>query len=210
MAKLKDIIGEEAYNALSEDKRKELGKKEFEDVSNGAYIPKTRFDQVNEQAKEYKKQVGERDAQLKNLKEQYKDVDGLKEKVEKLELDNKTQKETYDKQLSDINFSNALEKGLGAFNIKDKKLIMALIDKEKIKVDGDSVIGLKEQIEPLKTSHNYLFDKEVSGTGSFSTGGDAGSGGQGEKKNTMEIGERLAKEKAEQMKGTETLNNFFK
>ncbi|WP_315076207.1 phage scaffolding protein [uncultured Clostridium sp.] len=210
MAHIKDIIGEEAFNALSEDKRKELGKKDFEDIGSGNFIPKIRFDQVNEQAKEYKKQSEQKDTQLSKLKEEYKDVDGLKEKVEKLELDNKTQKETYDKQLSDINFSNALEKGLGAFNVKDKKLIMALIDKDKLKVDGDSVIGLKEQIEPLKTSHDYLFAKEIPGTGSFSTGGDTGSGGQEEKKNTMEIGERLAKEKAEQMKGTETLNDFFK
>lgn len=172
MAHIKDIIGEEAFNALSEDKRKELDKKDFEDVSSGSFISKTRFDQVNEQAKEYKKQVGERDKQINNLKEEYKDVDGLKEKVEQLELDNKTQKETYEKQLSDIAFNNALEKGLGAFSIKDKKLIMTLIDKDKLKVDGDNVIGLKEQIEPLKTSHEYLFDKEIKGTGSFVTGGN--------------------------------------
>lgn len=81
MAHIKDIIGEEAFNALSEDKRKELDKKDFEDVSSGSFILKTRFDQVNEQAKEYKKQVGERDKQINNLKEEYKDVDGLKEKL---------------------------------------------------------------------------------------------------------------------------------
>ncbi|NFQ57593.1 phage capsid protein [Clostridium botulinum] len=210
MAKLKDIIGEDAYNALSEDKRKELGKKDFEDISGGNFIPKSRFDQVNEQAKEYKKQVGERDTQISKLKDEYIDVDGLKEKVEKLELDNKTQKEGYEKQLNDISFNNALEKALGVFNVKDKVSVMAHIDKSKLHLDGESITGLKDQIEPLKTSHDFLFEKEIKGTSSFGTGGDAGSGGQGEKKNTMEIGERLAKEKAEQMKGTETLNNFFK
>lgn len=57
MAHIKDIIGEEAFNALSEDKRKELDKKDFEDVSSGSFILKTRFDQVNEQAKEYKNKL---------------------------------------------------------------------------------------------------------------------------------------------------------
>ncbi|NFC74578.1 phage capsid protein [Clostridium botulinum] len=204
MAHLKDTIGEEAFNALSEDKRKELDKKDFEDVSSGSFISKTRFDQVNEQAKEYKKQVGERDKQINNLKEEYKDVDGLKEKVEQLELDNKTQKETYEKQLSDIAFNNALEKGLGAFSIKDKKLIMTLIDKDKLKVDGDNVIGLKEQIEPLKTSHEYLFDKEIKGTGSFVTGGNNDT-----QPNKTNFASELGKQRAENMKA-KSLTDFAK
>ncbi|MCC5422511.1 phage scaffolding protein [Clostridium botulinum] len=204
MAHIKDIIGEEAFNALSEDKRKELDKKDFEDVSSGSFISKTRFDQVNEQAKEYKKQVGERDKQINNLKEEYKDVDGLKEKVEQLELDNKTQKETYEKQLSDIAFNNALEKGLGAFSIKDKKLIMTLIDKDKLKVDEDNVIGLKEQIEPLKTSHEYLFDKEIKGTGSFVTGGNNDT-----QPNKTNFASELGKQRAENMKA-KSLTDFAK
>lgn len=205
MAKLKEIIGEELFKQLSEDKQKEFKDKDFEDISGGAYIPKQRFDQVNEQAKEYKKQVGERDTQITKLKEEFKDTEGLKEKVEKLETDNKTQKETYEKQLADIAFNNALEKSLGSYKIRDSKLVMALIDKDKLKVDGDAVIGLKEQIEPLQKSHEYLFEKEVPGTGSFITGGGDPTPGK-----QMELGERLAKEKSEQMKASETLNNFFK
>jgi len=197
MAKIKDIIGEEAYNALPDDKKKELDKQDFEDVSEGKFIPKDRFDQVNEQAKEYKKQVGERDTQITKLKDEFKDTAGLKEKVEKLELNNKTQKETYEKQLSDISFNNALERGLGSFNVKDKKLIMALIDKDKLKADGDSIIGLKEQIEPLQKSHDFLFEKEIAGTGSFGTGGE---GGEHKEPNGEHIATRLAKQHAEAAK----------
>ncbi|GAA0115728.1 phage scaffolding protein [Clostridium senegalense] len=205
MAKLKDIIGEELFKQLPEDKQKEFRDKDYEDVSNGAFIPKVRFDQVNEQAKEYKKQVGERDTQISKFKEEFKDTEGLKEKVEKLETDNKIQKETYEKQLADINFNNALEKSLGAFNVKDNKLIMAIIDKDKLKVDGDSVIGLKEQIEPLQKSHDFLFEKEKKGTGSFVTGG--GDGG-GEPTNTS-FATQLGKQKAEAMK-TKGLADFAK
>lgn len=205
MAHIKDLIGEEAYNALPEDKRKELGKKDFEDISGGTYIPKSRFDQVNEQAKEYKKQVGERDTQISKLKDEFKDTEGLKEKVEKLESDNKTQKETYEKQLADINFNNALEKSLGSFSVKDNKLIMALIDKDKLKVDGDTVIGLKEQIEPLKTSHEFLFEKEVNGTGSFGTGGSTG----GQEPTKTNFASELGKQRAENMKA-KSLTDFAK
>lgn len=205
MAKIKDIIGEEAYKALPDDKKKELDKQDFEDVSEGKFIPKDRFDQVNEQAKEYKKQVGERDTQITNLKDEFKDAAGLKEKVEKLELDNKTQKESYDKQLSDISFNNALEKGLGAFNVKDKKLIMALIDKDKLKADGESIIGLKEQIEPLQKSHEYLFNQEVKGTGTFVTGGGDGA----EPHKNENIATILGKQRAEATK-TKSILDFAK
>lgn len=204
MAKLKEILGEELFKQLPEDKQKEYKDKELEDISGGAYIPKARFDQVNEQAKEYKKQVGERDTQITKLKEEFKDTAGLKEKVETLEADNKTQKETYEKQLADIAFNNALEKSLGAYKIKDKKLIMALIDKEKLKVDGENVIGLKEQIEPLQKSHDFLFEKEVKGTGSFNSGG-----GEDPTPGTTNFASELGKQRAEALK-TKSLTDFAK
>ncbi|ALR90220.1 phage scaffolding protein [Clostridium butyricum] len=205
MAKIKDIIGEEAYKALPDDKKKELDKQDFEDISEGKYVPKSRFDQVNEQAKEYKKQVGERDTQISNLKDEFKDAAGLKEKVEELEGKNKTITDDYEKKLSDIAFNNALEKGLGAFNVKDKKLIMALIDNDKLKVDGDSIIGLKEQLEPLQKSHEYLFNIDPKGTGSFGTGG-ADNGGK-EPTNTN-FATQLGKDKAESLKQVKDISSF--
>lgn len=204
MAKLKDIIGEELYKQLPADKQKECENKDYEDVSGGAYVPKTKFDQVNDQAKEYKKQVGERDTQITKLKVEFKDTEGLKEKVEKLEVDNKTQKEGYEKQLSEIAFNNALEKGLGSFNVKDKTLIMALLNKENLKVDGDNIIGLKEQLEPLQKSHEYLFEKTPNGTGSFSTGGKGG-----EEPTKTNFATELGKQRAETLKA-KSLTDFAK
>ncbi|WP_409068851.1 phage scaffolding protein [Clostridium caseinilyticum] len=203
MAKLKDIIGE-AYSQIPEDLQKKY--KDIDLVDSSNYVEKKELDTANNSIKEYKKQVGERDVQLKNLKEKYKDVDGLKEQVEQLESDNKTQKEAYEKQLNDIAFNNALEKSLGAYKIKDSKLVMALIDKDKLKVDGDTVIGLKEQIEPLEKSHDFLFEKEVKGTGSFGTGG--GDKGGGESTNTN-FATELGKQRAENMKA-KSLTDFAK
>ncbi|MDS1004940.1 phage scaffolding protein [Clostridium sporogenes] len=203
MAKLKDIIGK-AYSQIPEDLQKKY--KDIDLVDSSNYVEKKELDTANNSIKEYKKQVGERDVQLKNLKEKYKDVDGLKEQVEQLEKDNKAQKETYEKQLEDINFNNALEKSLSSFNVKDKKLIMALMDKEKLKVDGDNVIGLKEQIEPLQKSHDFLFEKEIKGTGSFGTGG--GDKGGGEPTNTN-FATELGKQRAENMKA-KSLTDFAK
>ena len=168
MPKLSEILGD-SFTQIPEDLQKKY--KDIDLVNSSDYVEKSKFDQVDSQVKEYKKQVGERDKQISDLKEQYKDVDGLKEKFTELETANKTQKETLEKKIEDMIFDNALEKGLGAYSVKDRKLVMALIDKDKLKVDGDNIIGLKEQIEPLQKSHEYLFEKEINGTGTFNTGG---------------------------------------
>lgn len=193
MAKLKDLIGEELFKQLPEDKQKEFNDKDLEDISNGAYLPKARFDQVNEQSKEYKKQVSERDTQLKDIKEKYKDVDGLAEKVTELENANKTQKETLEKQLADITFDNALEKALGNYKLKDKEVVLKLLDRTKLKPDGNDIIGFKEQMEEMQKNKEYLFEKEVKGTGNFNTGG--GEAKPTDTKNfATEIGKQLAGE----------------
>lgn len=44
---------------------------------------------------------------------------------------------------------------------KDPDILKALIDLEAVKQVGDEVIGLKEQIEKLKTDKDYLFETEA-------------------------------------------------
>lgn len=203
MANLKAIIGEELFKQLPAEKQKEYEKQDLENISDGAFIPKARFDQVNEQAKEYKKQVGERDEQISDLKEEYKDVDGLKDKVTKLEEDNKKQKEDYEAKLQEINFSNALDKALGEYKVKNSKLVKALLDNEKLKVDGDSIIGLKEQMETIKKENEFLFEKEVPGAPDFLSGGDS------TKLDNKSLGEKLGEAKASSLKSNQDIDKFF-
>lgn len=205
MAKLQDILGADLFKQLPEDKQKEYKDKDLEDVSNGAYIPKVRFDQINEQVKEYKKQVGERDTQLSKLKDEYKDVEGLKTKVTQLEADNAKQKTDYEARLNQITFDNAVGAALSAYKVKDAKLIKGLLQSDKLKVDGDSVIGLKEQMEEIKKNYEYLFEKEVN-SGKFNTGGAGGGEGDPQQEN---FATQMGKAKAEQMK-SKGLEDFIK
>lgn len=205
MAKLQDILGADLFKQLPEDKQKEYKDKDLEDVSNGAYIPKVRFDQINEQVKEYKKQVGERDTQLSKLKDEYKDVEGLKTKVTQLEADNAKQKTDYEAKLNQITLDNAVEAALSAYKVKDAKLIKGLLQYDKLKVDGDSVIGLKEQMEEIKKNYEYLFEKDVN-SGKFNTGGVSGGKDDPQSEN---FATQMGKAKAEQMK-SKGLEDFIK
>ena len=203
--KLKELIGEELFKQLPEDKQKEFKSKDFID-NDGSFIPKDRFDQVNEEKKEYKKQLGDRDKQLEDLQGKVKDNEVLTKEIESLkDLNSKTTTE-YEGKIKTIKFNNALDSALKGSKAKNIKAVKALLDLEKISQDGDNLVGLNDQIESIKKEADYLFEKPVTGTGSFITGGNS----QGNKQKEMSLGEKLAKERASQMKASEALDNFFK
>ena len=208
MAKLVDIIGEDLYKQLPVEKQKELKDQDLENISDGAYVPKERFNQVNEQSKEYKKQVSERDTQITNLKTEYKDVDGLKAKVETLEADNKKKDTEYEDKIATITKENAIEKALGSYKCKNDKLVKALLEGDKLTVDGENIIGLKEQMETIQKENEFLFEKDPApGAPDFIAGGTDPKPGDPK---PLELGERLAKEKSDALKSAENINEFFK
>ena len=203
---LKQIIGEELFNQLPEEKKKEYAKQDLQDVSEGKYVPKDRFDQVNQQSKDYKEQVSERDRQIESLKNEFKDVDGLKDKVDQLTRDNAKQKEDYENQIKTINFNNALKASLSSYKCKDEDYLMSKIDRNSIKLNSDgTILGLKEQVEAFKKGHEYLFEKEIKGTGSFNTGGGSSEGNAPKFEN---FAERFGKQRAEAIKNTKDISSF--
>lgn len=204
MPKLNEIIGEEAFKVLPEETKTKYKDIDFVDSVN--YVPKDRFSQVNDSMNEYKKQVGERDKQLNDLQGKVKDNENLSQEIEKLKNANSTTAADYEKKLQQIQYDVALNNALKDSKAKDINLIKALLDKEKLKVNGEEVIGLKEQLETIKKDRDYLFEKEIPGTGSFGTGGKGSTGGGKE----LSLGEKLAKSKTEQVKSSEEINKFFK
>ena len=169
-------------------------------------VPKEQYNQKIEENKEYKNQIKTRDKQIADLKEEFKDAKGLKEKVEQLEADNKKQKEDYEAQIKDINFNTALKSALAPYKCKDTDYLMSKINKDLIKLNDDgSIIGLKEQVEPFKKDHEYLFEIEPKGTGSFFTGG--GEGGGKEPSNTN-FATDLGKAKAKAQEEIADINSF--
>lgn len=203
MAKLKEILGE-SFNQIPEDIRKKY--ENIDLVDSSSYIPKERFDQVNNDKKEYKKQLDERDKQLNDIQGKVKDNETLNKEIEDLKTVNKKTTEDYEEKIKKLQFDTTLNNVLKNANAKDSKLIRALLDESKLTVDGDNVIGLKEQLEAIKKERDYLFEKEVPGTGTFTLnrGQEVTSG------KSLSLGERLAKERTEQLKTSEEVNKFFK
>lgn len=205
MAHIKEIIGEEAFNALPEDKKKELEKKDFVDSS--GYVEKKELDTANQTIKDYKKEIGKRDNQLEDLKGKVKDNETLTKEIETLKTNNEKTTNDYEAKLKQINFDTKFEKAVAQYKTKNPKALKALLDMTKINLTEDGTfIGLEEQMKALKESDAYLFEQEpIGGTGNI--GGGTSSIVDDNKE--LSLGARLAKEKTESAKATEAQNKFF-
>ncbi|MCR6096860.1 phage scaffolding protein [Salipaludibacillus agaradhaerens] len=119
-----------------------------------------KVEQYKEQLEEKDKQLKDRDTQLEELSKKAKGSEELTEEIEKLkEANEKTTKE-YEDKLSKQAFEHELEKDLKKAKAKNPTAVKALLDLEKIKLDGDKLIGLEDQLGPIKETDDYLFGDE--------------------------------------------------
>ena len=124
------------------------------------YIPKTRFDEVNEAKKNAEALVKERDKQLEDVKKSTGDNEELKKQIETLQEDNKAAKQKYEADIKKMQIDNAVQSALkdaGAKNVTATMALLKDLDKAELAEDG-TVKGLVEQIQELQKSESYLFD----------------------------------------------------
>jgi hypothetical protein len=129
----------------------------------GDYVPKTRFNEVNEDLKIQKQSIVDRDKQIATIKTQVKDVEGLQEKITAMETDNKTSKEKYDSDLGVERKKNALKLKLiqdEAGKPHDVGMVSALFDMDTISLDenGEIKSGYDEQRKKLGTEKAFAFE----------------------------------------------------
>jgi DNA repair exonuclease SbcCD ATPase subunit len=135
----------------------------------GTMVPKSRLDDKIQEAKDYKSQLDARDKQLAELEPKAAGNEALLQQIQKLQDENKTAKTDYEQKLAETQRTFALDSALSGAKVKNLKAVKALLDAEKIKLDGDKLSGLDEQLEALKTSDAYLFESVEGGKPTFST-----------------------------------------
>src|SRR5690625_7054521 len=113
------------------------------------------LESLKAQNEDLNKQLTERDEQLEELKKV--DAEGLQAKIDELQQVNEQTKTEYEEKLQQQAFEHRLENTLkdsGVSNVKDVK---ALLDTETIKLDGETLLGLDDQLKGLQESDPYLF-----------------------------------------------------
>jgi hypothetical protein len=141
--------------------------KAYQDSLKDRYVPIERFNEVNEEKKELKTQIEDRDKQLKELKIKAAGNEELTTKITELETLNNQTKEEYETKITALRKETSIELRLKDEKAKSIKAVKALLDLDKVSLDGDNLIGLDEQLKTLKESESYLFGEDtIKGRGS--------------------------------------------
>lgn len=147
---LKEILGEELYNQVTA----KLGDNKIAIISDGTWIPKTKFDEINEQKNTYKTQIDTLNGQIKDLEKAAKGNDDLLKQIDTMKKDN----EGLNGRIKDITLTNAIKLAAIKAKAKDPADILAFIDKGKLELNEDGTIkGLDDQLKTLSESKAYLF-----------------------------------------------------
>lgn len=165
---LKELLGEELYKQVAE----KVGDHKLAVVSDGNWFPKDKFDTVNRENKDLKGQLKDRDTQLNDLKTKAAGNEDLLTQIKQLQDDNQKVADDYQAKLDQQAFNFALKDALTGAKAKNPKAVEALLNKEAIKLDGDKLLGLEEQLKTIQESDAYLFESEQQGNNGvkFTTG----------------------------------------
>lgn len=121
------------------------------------FVPKARFDEVNNAKKTAEDAVKERDKQIESLKSAG-NADDLKKQIEILQADNKAKDEAHAAELLKVRIDSDVEAALTEAKAKNHKAVRALLDLEKAELGEDGrVKGLREQISALTKADDSKF-----------------------------------------------------
>lgn len=143
---LKTILGDSYTEEIDKKAAEAIGKD---------FVARKDFNEVNETKKALEKTVKARDGQLEELKKV--DAAGMQETIVKLQEANKTAAVEHEAALAQLRLDHTLESYLRDQKVKNPKALRGMLDMEKIKLDGDKLLGIEDQIQAIKASDTYLF-----------------------------------------------------
>lgn len=160
MKKLVDIVGQEVYDGLSEEIKKEYGEKDLI-INDGNYIPKAKFDSLNEQKKDLENQLKETNDKMQELSKV--DTEELKQQIidlqKKYEDDTKALNSKYEAREYDIKL-NDYAKDLKFSSNSAKKSFMSDLKAKELKFENDKLVGFDDFVNSYKENDPTAFMEE--------------------------------------------------
>lgn len=131
--------------------------------SHGKTITKVKdeFAEVKAEADSLKTQLEERDTQLGSLRDQSQGNAELQATIDALRADNEASKEVHQSELNKTKLHYELDQALLLNKAINPRAVRALLDTQTVTLNEEGHIeGLESQLEAVKQSDPYLFQKE--------------------------------------------------
>lgn len=128
-------------------------------AENGKDIDNVRrqMQSVENERNSLKTQLEERDNQLSDLKKNSKNNAELTARIEELERENKQSKETHESELAALKKNSAVELALLGDKVKNVKALKPFLNMDNIKLENETLVGYKEQIDKLRADETTAF-----------------------------------------------------
>ena len=172
---LKDHLSDETYSAVAEElKEKDI---KLADLSSGEYVSKGKYDALETQLNNTQSLLTSKTSELDDLIAKAGDNQALKDEIEAMKTKSQTDianlTAQYDAKLKRAAVMAELTKA-GANDPTD---ILPHLKMEAITVTDNGIVGLSDQLEPIKASKPYLFKAEQPAGQRGASGLPHGSGG---------------------------------
>ena len=147
---------------------------------NGAFVPKSQFNEVNTELNTAKATIKERDTQLETLKKSTGDVEALKQQITDLQTANADKDKSHAAEIKTLKLNNAVDKALTTAKAKNttaaKALLADFLEKAELADDG-MVKGLGDAVKQLVENKDtsFMFDAAPSNEPGISGAAPAGS-----------------------------------
>lgn len=135
--------------------------KEYKDSAN-------KVNALTEELETANNELAKRDEQIKELKDATPDNEELQKQLDEYKANN----EKYEQELQSTRLNTAIKLAV-AKDANDPSDVLALLDKDGLELDGNTVKGLDEKLEVLRENKPYLFEQPKGKTGRTPTEGDA-------------------------------------
>ena len=145
---LKPLLGEHYSEEIEKQVEAKIGE---------GFVARNDFNNRGEELKSAKEQLAQRDADIATLKKGAGENDDLKKQITELQAKHKAETEAAAGELAKSRMTAAVDLALVTAGARSVKATKALLEMEKVKMDGEALLGLSEQIETLKKEQSYLF-----------------------------------------------------
>lgn len=174
MKKLVDIIGKEEFEKLSEETQNKLAETEFIE-NDGTYIPKTKFDNLNQAKKDLENQLKETNEKVQKLSEVNAEElqSKLNELQEKYDNDLKEANDKYNNREYEYKLQDYIKNEKFSSKSSQKSFYQELLDKKLEFDDNGTLKGYDEYKKSYEENDPGAFLKEESNDGMYvNTGGN--------------------------------------